>query len=85
MNMSAEGFIGELRVLYVSEEGKSISGIAATSSHLYILGCGADHIVFLDRKEFYVTWIINIPGFKDARDLAVCHRYNCSYISDSGY
>jgi len=69
-------------VLHVSEQGQEISGIATTSSHLYIVRWEADHVEVLDREKFNVTSKINIPGLRYASGLAVCEHNNCLYVSD---
>ena len=80
---SAEAFTGEPHVLYVSEkEQRGVTGIAATSSHLYVVRHGADHVEVRDKEKFNVTQSIHIPGLKSARGLAACEHYNCLYISD---
>jgi len=80
---SAKFFIGEPRVLYVSDEGAPITGIATTSSHLYYVRYGADHVRVLDREKFDVKQNIYIPGLNEAGGLAACQHYNCLYVSDT--
>ena len=81
--MSANAFIGQPPILHVSEKGtRGITGVASTSSSLYVVRHVTDHVEVLDRENFTVTSKIYIAGLKNAKSLAACQHYNCLYVSN---